>query len=100
MTLNEYQLQATKFAKYPRKKVGGLTYTILALCGEAGELANKLKKILREDRDVTDKDVEVLKDELSDVLWYVSSTAVELGINLDDVASFNLAKLTERRKSD
>jgi NTP pyrophosphatase (non-canonical NTP hydrolase) len=100
MTLNEYQAEASQFAKYPQKKIGGLTYTVLALCGEAGELANKLKKILREDREVTHKDVEILKDELSDVLWYVSSTAVELGITLDDVASFNIAKLTERRKKD
>lgn len=102
MNLNSYQEYAMNFALYPRKqtkpKNDPLIYTVLALCGEAGELANKLKKILRDDRAVTKEDQAILMDELSDVFWYVASTATELGYTLQEVAAFNLEKLQKRRE--
>lgn len=108
MTLNQYQQRSRETAVYARKEYakndanhgifnlpeGGLTYSVLALCGEAGELANKLKKSLRAGSPV---DALVLSDELGDVLWYVASVAHELGIDLESVAKQNLAKLADRK---
>jgi|SRR6266403_1201943 len=95
MELNEYQQQAAGTAVcQDQKNVDGLTYAVLALCGESGELANKLKKHLRAGTAV---DVEVLADELGDVLWYVSAVAKELGYTLELVANENLQKLAARQ---
>jgi NTP pyrophosphatase (non-canonical NTP hydrolase) len=94
MDLNEYQQLAQQTAIYKdQRSIDGLTYSVLALCGETGELANKLKKHLRAG---TKPDSLVLADELGDVLWYVSAVARELGLDLETVANMNLEKLAER----
>jgi NTP pyrophosphatase (non-canonical NTP hydrolase) len=96
LDLNTYQEYAYGTSVYKdHMKIGGLTYTILALCGETGELANKLKKHLRAG---TQPDNAVLADELGDVLWYVSAVAKELGLKLDQIALMNLGKLQQRRE--
>jgi NTP pyrophosphatase (non-canonical NTP hydrolase) len=104
MQLNEYQMQRGVFAIYQKNgehneksEVERLTYSVLALCGESGELANKLKKSLRSN---TPPDPEVLADELGDVLWYVAAVAQDLGLELETVAKMNLHKLQERAKKD
>lgn len=96
MQLNEYQVKRAEYAVYPDAGTGSvapLTYSVLALCGEAGELANKLKKHLRASTDI---DARLLADELGDVLWYVAAVASELGWTLEDVAKYNLGKLLAR----
>lgn len=96
MNLNEYQDKAYKTSFYKdHMGIGGLTYTVLALVGEGGELANKLKKYLRAG---TPPDALVLADELGDVLWYASAVATELGTTLEQVAQMNLAKVQARRE--
>jgi NTP pyrophosphatase (non-canonical NTP hydrolase) len=95
MTLNYFQEQAQGTAVYKdQTTVDGLTYAVLALCGESGELANKLKKHLRAG---TKPDAWVLADELGDVLWYVAAVAKELGLTLETVAEMNLKKLAARK---
>ena len=98
MTFNNFQTNASRSAFYPRNfKNEGLYYTTLGLVGEAGEIANKVKKIMR---DNNGKLEEIHKadifDELGDVLWYCASLADELGVNLEDVAKCNLIKLEDR----
>ena len=98
MTFNNYQTNASRTAFYPREFPNqGLYYTTLGLVGEAGEIANKVKKIMR---DTNGKLEEINKadifDELGDVLWYCASLADELGVNLEDVAKCNLIKLEDR----
>lgn len=102
MTLNSYQKQASDTAVYPRKGVlGGLYYTILGLTGEAGEVSNKAKKILRDfNGQINDENKEDMVSELGDVLWYASMIAFELGIKLDEVANKNILKLQDRMKRD
>jgi NTP pyrophosphatase (non-canonical NTP hydrolase) len=99
-TLNQYQEDAWQFAVYPDKGEGvdsyGLTYAVLGLAGEAGELANAAKKILRDGISDFWEAVARLESELGDVLWYVAAVASELSMPLDDVAAANLAKLTGR----
>lgn len=96
MKLNDYQDEARKTAIYPIDD--GLTYTALGLCGEAGEVAEKIKKWIRGDNGISLK--EDLLYELGDVLWYLSNLAFELNYTLEDVAKVNLDKLGVRMKND
>jgi len=98
MTFNNYQANAGRTAFYPRDfKNEGLYYTTLGLVGEAGEVANKVKKIMRDSEGkLTKINKADIFDELGDVLWYCASLADELGVNLEDVAKSNLNKLADR----
>jgi NTP pyrophosphatase (non-canonical NTP hydrolase) len=94
MKLNDYQNRANETAIYPE----GLNYPILGLAGEAGEICNKYKKILRDKGgDVDVNDLDELAKELGDVLWYVAQIATELGTDLETVARVNLMKLGDRK---
>jgi NTP pyrophosphatase (non-canonical NTP hydrolase) len=87
-------------AVYPGKG-NNLIYTTLALAGEAGEVADKVSKIIRDQnykRSVTDT-AEIIK-ELGDVLWTVAATAFELNIDLEAVACRNLDKLANRKRKN
>lgn len=101
MNFNDYQDKAEATAIYKDKDK--LLYTSLGLAGEAGEIANKVKKIIR-DKDfegnavdsLTYIEKEALVHELGDVLWYVSAIASDLNFNLATVAIENLKKLQSR----
>lgn len=96
MNFEEYQEAARKTALYPRR-MENLEYPTLGLAGEAGEVANIVKKIQRDNAGViTDDTREKLKDELGDVLWYISSCADELGLTLAEIAEYNVGKLAKR----
>jgi NTP pyrophosphatase (non-canonical NTP hydrolase) len=74
-----------------------ILYPTLGLCGESGEVADKVKKVLRDRKGVFDQEVrEGLALELGDVLWYVAQLATELGLSLEEIAEANLAKLASR----
>ncbi len=91
-----YQNKARKTAMYPN--IGSnYIYPTLGLVGEAGEVAEKVKKILRDKKGIINKDskFEIMK-ELGDVLWYIANLSSELGFNLNDVAENNLIKLQDR----
>jgi Predicted pyrophosphatase len=96
MDLNSYQQSARTTARYPDVGANPI-YPTLGLSGEAGEVADKVKKVLRDRGGVFDATVrEELKLELGDVLWYVAQLASELGLSLEEVAEANLAKLASR----
>ena len=97
MDLNDYQRESRKTALYP--DVGrNAIYPTLGLVSEAGEVADKVKKILRDKKGVFDKDSkDAIKFELGDVLWYISQLSSELGFELEDVANANLQKLNSRK---
>ena len=96
MNFEEYQSEASATALYPRR-MSNLEYPTLGLTGEAGEVANIDKKIQRDHGGVINDEIrEELKDELGDVLWYISACADELGITLTQIAEYNVAKLAKR----
>lgn len=100
MELNHYQEEARTFAVYPDKG-DNIVYPALGLIGEAGEVANQVKKVLRDDNgEVTNERFDKLADELGDVLWYIANEATELGTTLEHIANYNLCKLRERRRQD
>ena len=96
MDLNQYQQGARATARYPQGGANPI-YPTLGLCGEAGEVADKVKKVIRDDDGVFSDSVrDSLKLELGDVLWYVAQLASELGFDLDTIARANLDKLASR----
>jgi NTP pyrophosphatase (non-canonical NTP hydrolase) len=95
--LSDYQQRSRATAVYPDAG-HNLTYPALGLCGEAGECAEKVKKAIRDDGGVLSDERRVaLAAELGDVLWYVAQLATEAGLDLDEIADDNLAKLLSRR---
>src|ERR1035437_4160603 len=98
MTMNDYQRLAEETAQYPT--LGHpIVYPALGLAGEAGEVAEKVKKAMRDDYLViTDDRKAELNKELGDVLWYVSETARQAGLTLEEVAAANYFKLKDRKE--
>ncbi len=96
MNFTEYQKAASATALYPNR-LRNLEYPTLGLTGEAGEVANVVKKIQRDfDGILTDETKAKLKDELGDVLWYISACADELNLTLEEIAEYNVGKLAKR----
>ena len=96
MDLNEYQQKASKTALYPNVGDNPI-YPTLGLAGEAGEVADKVKKVIRDRNGIFDMEAkESIMLELGDVLWYVSQLGAELGFHLEDIAISNLNKLSSR----
>lgn len=97
MEFSEYQTQSRTTAIYPDAGQN-FVYPTLGLAGEAGEVAEKVKKVIRDKNGKLDQEtISLLTKELGDVLWYVSQLATELGVQLDDIAKENLAKLQSRK---
>lgn len=95
-----YQKQAQTTAVYPGRGEGNFVYPALGLAGETGEICEKLKKAIRDEGGaISDDRRALLAKELGDVLWYVSTLATELGLDLDEIAAGNLAKLAARKEA-
>jgi NTP pyrophosphatase (non-canonical NTP hydrolase) len=98
MKFDNYQKEARKTAIYPNQGKNFI-YPTLGLVGEAGEIAEKIKKIIRDDDGaISSKKKQELKKELGDVLWYLANLAQEFNLSLEEIAKTNLAKLTSRQK--
>ena len=96
LTFTEYEARAWSTAIYPDRG-RNLIYPTLGLCGEAGEVAEKVKKHLRDGTPIEELRT-VLCKELGDVLWYINALAHELGLPLADIARENLRKLLSRQE--
>jgi len=98
MNFEKYQKESRKTAIYPNLGKN-MVYPTLGLNGESGEVAEKVKKVIRDkDGHFDSKTKTEIKKELGDVLWYLSQIATELDIPLEDVAKENLKKLSSRQK--
>jgi NTP pyrophosphatase (non-canonical NTP hydrolase) len=100
--LNSYQKATVSTAIYPEVGTGSqlaFAYCALGLGSEAGEVAGRVKKVIRdEDGILSMESRDAIIDELGDVLWYVARLADEVGVSLGSVASLNLGKLKSRQK--
>lgn len=92
MELNEYQAQCLNTWQGQER----LVRAFLGVCGEAGELSERIKKHLRGDYDVEELKSRSFK-EIGDVLYYIAVLAHELGFSLSDIAEDNIAKLAKRQ---
>jgi NTP pyrophosphatase (non-canonical NTP hydrolase) len=100
MTLDEYQAQARSTAIYPEE--ARVLYPTLKLAGEAGEVAEKLGKLMRDEGllpggSLDEAQRDALAKEIGDVLWYVANLAADLGLSLEAIGRTNLDKLASRR---
>jgi len=96
MDFKTYQKKARETALYPNLG-SNYIYPTLGLVGESGEVAEKVKKVIRDKNQIFDDESKVgIKRELGDVLWYLSNLCTELNFSLDDVALHNLEKLKSR----
>lgn len=95
--LGQFRMESTKT---PQMRI---IYPTLGLVGEAGEVAEKVKKLFRDQND-NPEHLKTFKQEitkeLGDVLWYVAALSDDLGINLDDVLQQNFEKLSSRKERD
>jgi NTP pyrophosphatase (non-canonical NTP hydrolase) len=96
MDFKEYDDAAKVTAVYPNQGNNPI-YPTLGLVGEAGEIAEKVKKMLRDDNGIlTEERRQALIKELGDVLWYLSALSREIGSSLEEIAKFNIEKLHSR----
>jgi len=95
---DDYQKQCKKTAVYP--KIGkNFSYPTIGLMGEAGEVANKIKKLIRDDKGkINNVRRDEIKAEIGDMMWYTAQLSTELGIKFSDVFKANLEKLASRQK--
>lgn len=103
MTFDDYSKQAITTDTFDGRAVtkvtdGAIISKILGLAGEAGEVAEKFKKIVRDkDAELSEQDVLEIQKELGDVLWYINALCHYIGITLDDTAQKNLEKVLGRK---
>lgn len=97
MTLNEYQQAALETAVYPKEY--RIIYPALGMTGEAGEVADKVKKVIRDnDKTFTDDKKREIAMEISDVMWYCATLANDLGYTLEEIGIMNIEKLKSRKE--
>jgi len=96
MNANDYQEWTRTVAIYPADQ--GVNYTILGLVGEAGEVADKYKKVIRDDAGALDdaKRVELIA-EVGDVAWYLARLLDELDVPMEQIFDLNYEKLMSRK---
>jgi NTP pyrophosphatase (non-canonical NTP hydrolase) len=98
MTFDDYQKQALTTVISTGDDFKDTLHWVLGMCGEAGEVAEKIKKIIRDKNShISQADKTEMAKELGDVLWYLAVFARELGFSFDEVAAANLAKLQDRQ---
>ncbi len=98
MTLDDYQKQAITTIISTDDPFKDTLHWVLGICGEAGEVAEKVKKIIRDHKgNISQSDKQELAKELGDVLWYLAVFAHEIGFSFEEVATSNLNKLKDRK---
>lgn len=99
MQFNDYQKKALSTVLTTDDKFKDLLHWVLGINGESGEIAEKVKKIIRDKNGkVSAADKQDLAKEIGDVLWYLAVFADQLGVKMDDIAQANLDKLQSRKK--
>jgi len=92
MTADFYEARAGQTAIFPKEKA--LEYLALGLTSEAGEVAGKVKKLIRDGKG----DKVAIASEIGDVLWYCAMLAKEVGVPLNTIMKDNLKKLHGRKE--
>ena len=97
MTIKEYSERAIATATYGLGD--SIIYTTLGLNGEAGEVSDKVKKVLRDRKGVFDDEIKHdIAKEIGDVVWYCNALARDLGYTLHEIMEMNITKLESRKQ--
>jgi NTP pyrophosphatase (non-canonical NTP hydrolase) len=94
--VDKYQELAMRTANKEHGFKGNALNSALGLCGEAGEFADILKKIFFQDKPLTPELDTKIKEELSDVAWYLALACTSFGWSISEVLGLNIAKLQKR----
>lgn len=95
MELNDYQQEASRTAIYPQEMK--IVYPTIGLAGETGEVAEKVKKVIRDHGGMfSEEQKREIAKELGDVMWYIASIATDMGYTMDDIARINIEKIRSR----
>lgn len=98
MTLDEYQKEALVTALWSGDEMKDLSHWVLGVTGEAGEIAEKVKKLIRDfDGKLSDDAKKELMKEIGDVMWYLAVLSEHIGYKFDEVGKQNIAKLRDRQ---
>ena len=98
MNFNDYQKQALTTATSSDSEFKDMLHWVLGITGEGGEIAEKVKKIIRDKKgEVSEEDKAELAKEVGDVLWYLAVFSHHLGVSFEEVAQQNLDKLQSRK---
>lgn len=93
MDINDFQQYALKSVAFTQKDTTALAHRILGLSGEAGILANQIKKIIRDKSGVADaEDLAVVKKRLGDVLYYAAVLGEYFDLSLSEIAEQNMGQ--------
>jgi len=96
-SFNDYQRDSELTAVYPRTGFDGICYTALGANSEAGEIAGKVKKAMRDNNcQISESQCAAIADEIGDALWYLSQLCTELHLSLEQIAKRNIEKLQDR----
>lgn len=96
MTVNEYQDEALKTKIYATSM--NIIYPTLKLNGEAGEVAEKVGKTMRDKNGIFTDEIKLeIAKEIGDVMWYCSALSNDIGYTLDEICEMNIAKLQKRK---
>lgn len=99
MKFDDYQKKALTTVLSTDDEFKDLLHWVLGINGESGEIAEKVKKIIRDKNgEVSEADKQELAKEIGDVLWYLAVFADQLGVSMDDIARQNLDKLQSRKQ--
>lgn len=101
-SFNAYQERTRETAIYPESNEGterALNYLTLGLTSEAGEVADKLKKAMRDGIEDEDTHRMAVAYELGDAMWYIARLADEIKYSLSDIIALNDLKLSERKRN-
>jgi NTP pyrophosphatase (non-canonical NTP hydrolase) len=98
MNFSNYQEEVKKTAITKLTGIAEISYSVLGICGEAGEVSEKVKKIIRDKEGIiSEEDRVLLKKEIGDVLWYLAKLSGDLGWDFQDVAQTNIDKCRDRQ---
>lgn len=104
LSFNDYQKKAHVTADYPSSEIGGAVkvdyvYPVLGLAEEAGEVAGKFAKAVRDSNGFISPERKTeIEKELGDVLWFLAEVCTVLGTDFENIAEKNLAKLASRKQ--
>lgn len=99
LAFDEYQALAMTTAQYPEKGEGSfisIGYVGLGCAGEGGEIAEQVKKMWRNEGELTGERRDKILAEVGDALWYLAAMCTELNADFGEVAQANLDKLADR----
>lgn len=97
MNFTEYQDDVQELAITKLTGIHEVMYSTLGILGEAGEISEKIKKIVRDKHGIiSEEDKQLLGKETGDVLFYIAKFLSDIGLDFETIAMENIQKCRDR----